>query len=348
MKFLKSLVIGIAALALLVIGVGFLLPSTAHVSRSVTVSAAPASVYAALNGFRQFNRWSPWADLATDTKYVYSGPLQGPGARMEWSSADPNVGAGSQQILASLPYQSVEIELKFEGFAVPSRSTHTLTPVEGGGTQLEWSFDTDFGRNLFGRYMGLMIGRYIGADYEKGLGRFKTFIETLPPARFPETEIAFVEANATPLAMLSGTASAAESAQLLGEAYGRILAFMAEAGLQQAGAPLAITRSYDDATGAWKFDAAIPLDRECTAPEAGDIPGDTPGDIHCGSSYAGAALKLSFSGPVSNTPASYAALTAYRDAAGLTDNGDSWEHYVTDPSASPEGQLTMDIYWPVK
>src|SRR4029079_17993737 len=86
MKPLKAAVYGLIGLVAVVLAAGLFLPRKAHVERSIVTSAAPATVFEIVNGFRRFNEWSPWARLDPDTKYTYSGPETGVGARMEWSS----------------------------------------------------------------------------------------------------------------------------------------------------------------------------------------------------------------------------------------------------------------------
>ncbi len=89
MRILKTLLVLLAVLATVFLGVGLALPDRARVERSVLIDASPATVYTVLNGFRQFNRWSPWADIDPQTVYTYSGPPTGVGARQRWTSQNP-------------------------------------------------------------------------------------------------------------------------------------------------------------------------------------------------------------------------------------------------------------------
>ena len=56
-------------------------------------------------------------------------------------------------------------------------ATYRLTPA-GAGTKVTWGFNTDVGANPFMRWMGLMFDRWVGADYEDGLGRLKKLVES--------------------------------------------------------------------------------------------------------------------------------------------------------------------------
>jgi len=56
--FVKIVVILVVLLALFA-GVGMLLPRYVHVERSIVIGAPAATVYALVDGFKQFNKWSP-------------------------------------------------------------------------------------------------------------------------------------------------------------------------------------------------------------------------------------------------------------------------------------------------
>lgn len=171
-----GIILGIVvALAAAVVVVGFLLPSEQFVSRSVVVEADQDEVFALVNDFREFNRWSPWAAKDPDTQYTFSGPDTGVGASMSWSSEDPSVGSGSQEIVEAESGSRLKTRLTFDGFESPSYATFRLEPADNG-TRVTWEFEANLD-SLFGRYMGLMMNNWVGADYENGLARLKEIAE---------------------------------------------------------------------------------------------------------------------------------------------------------------------------
>lgn len=173
---LQKVLIAVASLVVLVVAIGLVLPQTAHVERSIVIDAPPDAVFALVNGFSRFNEWSPWATLDADTVYSFEGPGSGVGARMTWSSDNPSVGSGSQEIVHSEPYRTVHTALDF-GDQGAASAAFTLEPGEDG-TRVTWSLDVDFGWNLFGRYLGVIaFDRLAGADYERGLQRLKDLAE---------------------------------------------------------------------------------------------------------------------------------------------------------------------------
>lgn len=335
----------VATVALLVVGfvtVGFFLPDRAHMERSIVIQAPAATVFTLLNGFRRFNEWSPWADLDPNTNYLIEGPISGVGAKQSWSSQNESVGSGSQEILEATPYRSIRIRLVFSGFESDNFATYTLAP-EGDGTKLVWANDADFKGNLVGRYFGLALDSMIGPDYEKGLARLKTLAESLPSkVDFADLGIERVTVAATPIAYFSGSSRTDSDAigNAYAEAYSKIGAAMATAGLEQAGSVMAIGRKWDEAAGVYEFDAAVPVKgAKLSLPE---------GEVKIGQTYTGEALRAVHKGPYKGLEAHFEKMIAFKAAAGYLDNGNPWDVYVSDPANTPEGELVTETYIPVK
>ena len=162
-------------LLILLAVIGMLLPSSARVERSIVIDAPAETVFPYINGMRAFHAWSPWSDVDPQTQYRFEGPAQGVGSRMVWQSGDDQVGYGSQEITASVANQRVDMQLEF-GDKGDGRATFLLEP-DGASTRLRWQFDTDFGWDVFGRYVGLMLDNMIGTAYNKGLRTLKTQVE---------------------------------------------------------------------------------------------------------------------------------------------------------------------------
>ena len=183
MAFARLLFRVLLILLILLAVIGFLLPSSARVERSILIEAPATAIFPHLNGMRAFHAWSPWSDIDPDTLYQFTGPEKGVGSRMTWESGNSQVGRGSQEIVASVPERSVEMRLEF-GDKGNGSATFLLEP-EGKATRVRWEFSTEFGWDLFGRYVGLMLDSMIGVSYDKGLKTLKSSVEhpaSAPPA----------------------------------------------------------------------------------------------------------------------------------------------------------------------
>lgn len=188
MRILKWILIGLLVLGGVFVVGGFFLPDVVRLQRSVQIERPPAHVFAMLNGFSRFNEWSPWADYDSSATYTLEGPASGVGATLRWRGER---GEGSQQIVALEPDERIDVALDF-GAAGDAAARFLLTPRDSG-TELVWSFTTDFEGNYLGRWMGLFFERLVGNDYERGLADFKRLVESQPP---PAPPAASLPANA--------------------------------------------------------------------------------------------------------------------------------------------------------
>lgn len=343
MTVLKNLAFGLFVIVAILIGIGFALPDSVHIERSVSVNARPATAYAVLNSFKLFNRWSPWAQLDPNAAYAYIGPDSGVGSRQTWSSDNPNVGAGSQEIIESVPYSSIKISLVFGGFDTDNIATYTITP-EGEGSRITWGYDSHFRGSLLYRYFGLVTDRMLGPEYERGLAQLKPLLESLPPVDFSTLKVEQVDVQPIDIAYTSGS-SAYDSAQIgqaLGEAYTtRIGPFLKQHGLTQTAAPLAIYDACEPGAETCSFRAGIPVDRNDVPPEEGSA-------VQLGQTYGGKALRVIHTGSYNDLGTSYTALLSYVAAHALERNGPHWEHYISDPSSTAEAERITHLYLPIQ
>lgn len=166
-------VLVILVIALVVIA--YLLPGRATVSRSVTIAAPADAIFPHVNSMKKTEAWSPWMARDPQVQLTYSGPEEGVGNRLDWASDNPQVGTGSQEITDSVANESVTTAIDFGpmGTAIAS---FELTPG-GEGTEVTWGFETDLGMNPVSRWMGLMMDRLVGGDYEQGLANLKKLVE---------------------------------------------------------------------------------------------------------------------------------------------------------------------------
>jgi len=326
-------------LAVAFVAAGLALPTQVHVERSIAVNRPAATVFTLLNGFRTFNRWSPWTGLDPGAEYRFSGPATGVGARMEWSGDPALVGTGWQEITGSQPYRRVGMHLDFG----PQGVAESYFEIAGDslGSRVTWGFDTDvtegqgFLGGLLGRYFGLFLDRWVGADYENGLASFKVFAESLPPQDFSLAAIEELDVQPVGILYVAGDSSQdpAEIAAALGSAYGEVMAFITRNAVEIAGQPMVITRAWEG--GRYRFDAAVPVATKIE---------DPAGRVRYGLSPHGPAVKIVHTGPYETTGESYALLSAYLAAHGLEEGEVSWEHYISDPGQTPENELVTDIY----
>lgn len=341
MQWFKRILIGLISLFVLLAVVGSLLPSRAHVERSIDIAAPAANVFTVLNNFHVFNKWSPWATLDPDIEYRYSGPWSGTGAELGWQSANPEVGNGSELITASEPYHHLALTLDF-GDQHKAAAGFELTPT-ADGTHVVWSFDADFGWNLPARYTGLLFDHWVGGDYAAGLKNLKGFVESLPKTDLAGADIRLLQMQPLSIVYASGktTTDGRDVANALDTAYAQVKSFIAAHHLKVTGAPMAVTRVWDPAHNNYEFDAAIPA-----AWDTLTVPASSP--VRLGQTLGGEVVLATYTGPYSGTGQVYDQISVWLAANGLTATGLTWEQYLNDPANTPDNKLVTKIYTPVK
>jgi uncharacterized protein YndB with AHSA1/START domain len=187
-KIFTVLVLLVAALAVYVA----MQPSEFTISRSRTLAAPPAVVFAYLNDFHQWKEWSPWEKLDPAMRRQYSGAPAGPGAIYEWAGND-KVGDGRMTIVDSKEPETVSIRLEF---LKPYQATNTaeffITPG-GLGTDVTWAMSGHNGFMAKAASLVLNIDKQVGGDFEKGLAALDQVTEAAakaaalaPPPAIPE------------------------------------------------------------------------------------------------------------------------------------------------------------------
>jgi hypothetical protein len=173
MRKLKIILGGLAAAFVLVTAVGFLLPGTMHVERSVVIDAPPEEIYPLIANFEDgWSRWNPFTD--GNMALTYEGPKEGVGARQVWVQEDG--GDGAMTITNADPQRGVEFDLVMMQESFRLEGSLLCEPAEGG-TKLTWIDDMEVGSNPYSRYMALIIGASIGNHFEDGLDTIKDIAE---------------------------------------------------------------------------------------------------------------------------------------------------------------------------
>lgn len=175
MRLFRNILIGLVSLVAVLAIVGMFLPRFVSVERDIVVNAAPDAVYPHVNSLQAFSEWSPWGGIDPDMVVTYSGPDEGVGNVMEWTSDHPNVGNGRQEILEVVENESVRTALDF-GDMGTAEAWWRLTP-DGDGTRVVWGLTADMGSGPIGRWFGLMMDRMVGVDYERGLDLLQATVE---------------------------------------------------------------------------------------------------------------------------------------------------------------------------
>ena len=173
---LKKILIALIVIVVVFVIVVALQPADFRVTRSATIAAPPAAVFAQVNDLHNWEAWSPWAKLDPNSKIAYEGPPAGVGAAFAWSG-NYEVGEGRMTITESRPNEFVQFKLDFvKPFKGTNTAEFTFKP-EGNQTAVTWSMSGK--KNFIMKAIGLFVScdKMMGGFFEKGLAQMKSVAE---------------------------------------------------------------------------------------------------------------------------------------------------------------------------
>jgi len=323
---------------LLLILIGVAMPARIHIERELVIDARPATVFALLNDFRQMEKWLPRAGDDPNARVEFSGPHRGVGASVTWSGQI--VGQGRQTIAASEPFSEITSTVDL-GDGDEAAISFSLEEI-GSMTRVAWSWERDSGWNIVRRYFGLVQDGIIGDDFESGLLNLAELAEQLPPADFSNLQVEQIVVEAAEIAFYRTTSvpEATAISEAMGDSYFEILSFIDQFDLQEAGAPISITRTFSGSE--LVFDAAIPVrGLTITTPR-------TEHAVKIGTTYEGPVIRVRHIGSYATLGETHEKIAAYLAALGIERNGDAWESYISDPTRTSESELLTYVYYPIR
>ncbi|MCW0234639.1 MAG: SRPBCC family protein [Ferrovibrio sp.] len=151
-------------------------PDTFRVQRATTIQAPPEKIFLLINDLQAWRGWSPFEKKDPDMQRRYSGPAAGKGARYAWDG-DKNIGAGSLEIVESVPHAKVAVRLDFlKPFESTSRADFTLAP-QGDSTTVTWAMTGPLTLMFKIVHLVFNFDRMVGGDFEAGLADLKAMAE---------------------------------------------------------------------------------------------------------------------------------------------------------------------------
>ena len=167
LKYLLGIVVVLLA-------VGFLLPSTYSAQRSVTINAPVDKVFPLVANHKEWKRWSVWNQRDPNMVMTYSGPEMEAGSKWLWKSKSE--GNGAMEFSAVERNKRIGYILTMDDMT-PATGDLTFTP-DGARTKVSWDINGNAGMNPVFRWFGIFIDKMIGPDFEAGLKNLKKLAES--------------------------------------------------------------------------------------------------------------------------------------------------------------------------
>ncbi|MCW3464096.1 SRPBCC family protein [Chitinophaga nivalis] len=174
---MQAFFIILGALIVLVLGLfifSLFLSPVVKVERSLVIPAPATTIFPLINVVHNWEQWSPWQALDPAVKITYGEKESGAGAGYSWESNHRNLGKGNLSITESRPDQYIATTTDFMQMGV-AKGYFRLDTV-AGGTLVTWGMTCDMGQHPLRKVMGLMMDKWVGDDFEKGLGNLKRIV----------------------------------------------------------------------------------------------------------------------------------------------------------------------------
>lgn len=174
MRIFRKILLGLIGLVLLLVVVGFLLPSHFAIARSIIIKAPAERIYAQLDDPRAWKAWSVWPRRDPAMEIKYSGTNRGIGARWDWKSKTE--GNGGMTFTGGEPGKLLVYKLEFPELGMVSTGVLKLEPADAG-VKLTWTNEGEMGMNPMNRFIGQFMDKMVGPDFEAGLAQLKQNVE---------------------------------------------------------------------------------------------------------------------------------------------------------------------------
>lgn len=323
--------LGVAALVGALLLLGFALPQISVTQRSDEIAAPPATVYELLSDLRAARRWSPWRNPRT--RYLFSGPLLGVGARMDWSGAS----RGSSVVVDAVPYVHVVQRIELDGRR--RRGAFQLTR-SAQGTHVSWRMETDAGANPFARWQAYLGQNALGATLERGLEKLGDVAETLPHADMEGAKVRLTQVPPRLFAYVEGETEREPEAiaRSLASARVQVKAALKSAGAAPSSGPIWIALG---SAGSERvaYRAGVTYDGVARSSTRGVVYGRLEG---------GPIVQAEHLGPPETLPQVEAAARLYLGVHQLPAAGPPVIEFSADPVSTPPDRLVATLRLPVR
>jgi uncharacterized protein YndB with AHSA1/START domain len=171
----------IAALVVICVVVGFLVPKTYTVERKIRIDAPPAIVHGYVSDLKKWSDWSVWKEKDPTLVVTLGEKTKGVGAHQSWTGKD---GDGDLTLTKVDAKTGVDFDMNFimDGKPIPSKGSYSYATIQD---QLEvtWTMKGDWKGAVppvVDGWMSLMSGMMMGPSFERGLELLKEVSEKKP------------------------------------------------------------------------------------------------------------------------------------------------------------------------
>lgn len=177
-----KILVGLVVLIVGVVVFASTKPDSFRITRSMDMSAPPATIFALIQDLGSWPQWSPYEKLDPHMKRMMGPISQGKGATFEWDG-NSQAGAGRMEITQAVAPSRVEMALEMKKPMAANNQVEFLIDPTAGGSRVTWTMTG--ASNLFGKVFAVFVDcdKMVGSQFEEGLTSLKKIVESTPPTQ---------------------------------------------------------------------------------------------------------------------------------------------------------------------
>jgi hypothetical protein len=177
-RFLKALGVILLILILIPLIAGLFLPKEYTLTRSTEINLPKDTVFDYVVLLRNQEQYGVWFKIDPDMKQEFRGTDGTVGFVAAWDSDHKEAGKGEQEIVAIIPGERVDHEIRFQKpFRTVAQAWITTEEANQGKTLVTWGLSgkMKYPINAMGLFMNME--KAIGKNYDQGLSELKRILE---------------------------------------------------------------------------------------------------------------------------------------------------------------------------
>ncbi len=178
MKWLKRVLIIIAALIAIILIVAAIAPKEYAVQREVTINKPSTEVFTYVKYLKNQDNFSVWATIDPGMKKAFKGEDGTVGFISSWESTNQDVGRGEQEIKKIVEGKRIDFELRFhEPFESTDQAYMSTESTGAGSTKVTWGFNGAMPYPMNLMLLAMDMDGMLGDQLAQGLTNLKTILE---------------------------------------------------------------------------------------------------------------------------------------------------------------------------
>lgn len=156
-------------------------PADYFIEREISIHAPAEKVFPFVVSMKQTDQWMPWKESDPNVKMSFQGPDAGVGSIASWESQG-SMGVGKSEVIEVVPNQKVVTRITYAKPMEFTQLSEFILTSHGESTIMAWTVagKSPFIARLMCTISLMDMDKYIGGEFEKGLNKLKTMVESAP------------------------------------------------------------------------------------------------------------------------------------------------------------------------